>query len=174
MSSCQIHGKLSFNETEVTVERTCLQLQWVFSIIFFLKVPFLALPSTFSLVSIDFSASALFPGMLALPCLAWTVCKICMWHFFIFGWNGATEPLDEVSLPGNNMSASPDTSLLFYPSWPFALLLGGDFPLPIPPLVHGWLWEHLSDPILPLAVTSPATNVSKNNHLAHCLPHSIW
>lgn len=50
-------------------QRTCLQLWWVVSMIFFLKVPFLTLYLTFSLA--DLPAPALFPGHVGttLPCM---------------------------------------------------------------------------------------------------------
>lgn len=50
-------------------ERTCLQLWWVVSVIFFLKVPFFTLHLTFSLA--DLPNPALFPGHVGttLPCM---------------------------------------------------------------------------------------------------------
>lgn len=103
---------------------------WAVSIFFSLIVPFLALSFSFSLWALISWLQLYFQVTLALPCLAWTVCKICMWHFFVFVWNRATEPFDEVSLPRNSASTSPDTSLLFYIFWSFALLLWAAYHCP--------------------------------------------
>lgn len=116
-------------------ERTCLQLWWVVSVIFFLKVPFFTLHLTFSLV--DLPNPALFTGHVGttLPCTN----NLQNLHeaFLHFGveWNyRAVWQSESAGEQGKHIRKYVSALLHFLV---LSTSVVGGFPLPIPPLVHG-------------------------------------